>query len=56
MATMDTIQLHGSAPANFLDIGGRVDAAGVAHSLELVAEDERVRCCSYSRHNKSPRR
>ena len=29
MATMDIIQLHGGAPANFLDVGGGATAAQV---------------------------
>jgi succinyl-CoA synthetase beta subunit len=43
MATMDVIQLHGGAPANFLDIGGGAGADKVAAALRMVFSDTRVK-------------
>lgn len=43
MATMDLIQLHGGAPANFLDVGGGTTAAKVAQAFKLICADEQVR-------------
>lgn len=42
MATMDLIQLHGGAPANFLDVGGGTTAARVAEAFKLILSDARV--------------
>jgi succinyl-CoA synthetase beta subunit len=42
MATLDLIQLKGSRPANFLDIGGGANAAQMKKALEFVAADEQV--------------
>lgn len=43
MATMDMVQLHGGAPANFLDVGGGATAARVAEAFKLILSDARVR-------------
>jgi len=43
MATMDVIQLHGGAPANFLDIGGGAGADKVAAALRMVFSDPNVK-------------
>lgn len=43
MATMDLIQLHGGAPANFLDVGGGTTADKVAEAFKLITSDPRVR-------------
>jgi succinyl-CoA synthetase beta subunit len=43
MATMDLVQLHGGAPANFLDVGGGATAARVAEAFKLILSDPRVR-------------
>ena len=43
MATMDLIQLHGGAPANFLDVGGGTTAAKVAQAFKLICSDTNVR-------------
>ena len=42
MATMDTIQLAGGAPANFLDIGGGATPERVAKAFRLVLSDNKV--------------
>ena len=43
MATMDLVQLHGGAPANFLDVGGGTNAERVAEAFKLIVSDGRVR-------------
>jgi succinyl-CoA synthetase beta subunit len=43
MATMDLIQLHGGAPANFLDVGGTATAERVTAAFRLILSNERVR-------------
>ena len=43
MATMDLIQLHGGAPANFLDVGGGTTADKVAEAFKLILSDTKVR-------------
>ncbi|MCG5534504.1 ADP-forming succinate--CoA ligase subunit beta [Ectothiorhodospira mobilis] len=43
MATMDLIQLHGGAPANFLDVGGGTTAARVSEAFKLILSDDAVR-------------
>ena len=43
MATMDLIQLHGGAPANFLDVGGGTTADKVAEAFKLILSDPKVR-------------
>ena len=42
MATMDLVQLYGSAPANFLDVGGGTTAARVAEAFKLILSDPKV--------------
>ena len=42
MATLDTIQLHGGKPANFLDVGGGASMAKVAAALDIVFSDPEV--------------
>jgi succinyl-CoA synthetase beta subunit len=43
MATMDLVQLHGGAPANFLDVGGGATAQRVAEAFKLILSDPKVR-------------
>lgn len=43
MATMDIIQLHGSAPANFLDVGGSATKEKVAEGFRIILSDSRVK-------------
>ncbi len=43
MATMDIIQLKGSSPANFLDVGGTVTAERVTAAFKLILSDENVK-------------
>jgi len=43
MATMDLVQLHGGAPANFLDVGGGATAERVAEAFKLILSDPKVR-------------
>jgi succinyl-CoA synthetase beta subunit len=43
MATMDIIKLHGGEPANFLDVGGSVTAAGAVEAFRIILADARVR-------------
>lgn len=42
MATLDTIQLHGGEPANFLDVGGGASMDKVAAALDIVLSDPGV--------------
>jgi succinyl-CoA synthetase beta subunit len=42
MATLDTIQLYGGNPANFLDVGGGASAGKMAAALNIVLSDPRV--------------
>ena len=42
MATMDVIQLHGGAPANFLDVGGGATAERVTRAFELILSNPKV--------------
>jgi succinyl-CoA synthetase beta subunit len=42
MATMDIIQLHGGAPANFLDVGGGATAEKVAEAFKIILSDPQV--------------
>jgi succinyl-CoA synthetase beta subunit len=42
MATMDLIQLHGGAPANFLDVGGGATKERVAAAFKLILSNPRV--------------
>ena len=43
MATMDIIKLYGAEPANFLDVGGGVDADKVAAAFKIITADPRVK-------------
>jgi succinyl-CoA synthetase beta subunit len=43
MATMDIIQLHGGAPANFLDVGGSATKEKVAEGFRIILSDPNVR-------------
>lgn len=43
MATMDIIKLHGSSPANFLDVGGNVQEEQVLRAFQILVADPNVR-------------
>jgi succinyl-CoA synthetase beta subunit len=43
MATMDIVQLHGGAPANFLDVGGGASADQVTKAFRIILEDPAVK-------------
>jgi len=43
MATMDLIQLHGGAPANFLDVGGGATAETVTKAFKIILADHNVK-------------
>jgi len=43
MATMDMIQLHGGAPANFLDVGGSATKEKVAEGFKILLSDRKVK-------------
>jgi succinyl-CoA synthetase beta subunit len=43
MATMDIIKLHGSEPANFLDVGGSVTAEGAIEAFKIILSDSKVK-------------
>jgi len=43
MATMDIIKLAGSAPANFLDVGGGASVERVAAAFRILMSDSKVR-------------
>ena len=42
MATMDIIKLKGSAPANFLDVGGSATKEKVTEAFEIILSDKAV--------------
>jgi succinyl-CoA synthetase beta subunit len=42
MATMDLIQLHGGAPANFLDVGGGATPERVSEAFKLILSNSSV--------------
>lgn len=42
MATMDIIQLYGSMPANFLDVGGGATAEAVKEAFKIIISDSKV--------------
>lgn len=42
MATMDIIKLHGSSPANFLDVGGNVNEEQVLRAFQILVADPKV--------------
>ena len=43
MATMDIVKLHGGEPANFLDVGGGVTAAGAIEAFRIILADPNVK-------------
>ena len=43
MATMDIIKSYGGAPANFMDVGGGVNAEKVTAAFELILQDPNVK-------------
>jgi succinyl-CoA synthetase beta subunit len=43
MATMDVIQLYGSAPANFLDVGGGATKENVTAAFKIILSDPKVK-------------
>lgn len=43
MATMDTIQLHGGKPANFLDVGGGTTREKVSAAFKILVSDKNVK-------------
>jgi succinyl-CoA synthetase beta subunit len=43
MATMDVIKLHGSSPANFLDVGGGATREKVTAAFKILLSDRQVR-------------
>ncbi len=43
MGTMDTIQLAGGQPANFLDVGGGASAGQVTAAFRIILSDPKVR-------------
>jgi len=43
MATMDIIKLSGSAPANFLDVGGGASAEQVKNAFRILTSDPQVK-------------
>ncbi len=42
MGTMDVIQLHGGAPANFLDVGGGASKENVTAAFKILLSDRHV--------------
>ena len=43
MATMDIIKLYGSAPANFLDVGGGASKDKVTEAFKIITSDPKVK-------------
>jgi succinyl-CoA synthetase beta subunit len=43
MASMDVIQMHGSSPANFLDVGGGATKENVTAAFRILLSDEKVK-------------
>lgn len=43
MATLDIIQLHGSSPANFLDVGGGANKEKVTAAFKIILQDPNVK-------------
>lgn len=43
MATMDIIKLHGSMPANFLDVGGAASSERVEQAFKILLSDQNVK-------------
>ncbi|MBN1886440.1 MAG: ADP-forming succinate--CoA ligase subunit beta [Thermoflexales bacterium] len=48
MTTMDLVQLFGSQPANFLDIGGGATAERVAAALRIILSDPNVKAVLFN--------
>lgn len=42
MATLDTVQLYGGAPGNFLDLGGGADPESIEKAVNFVYSDRRI--------------
>ncbi|WP_026970286.1 ADP-forming succinate--CoA ligase subunit beta [Aliagarivorans marinus] len=42
MGTMDIVQLHGGAPANFLDVGGGATKERVTEAFKIILSDDAV--------------
>lgn len=40
---MDIIQLHGGAPANFLDVGGNASEEQVIEAFKILTSDKQVK-------------
>lgn len=43
MGTMDTVKIHGGAPANFLDVGGGATKERVAEAFKIILSDSNVK-------------
>jgi succinyl-CoA synthetase beta subunit len=43
MSTMDIIKLHGSEPANFLDVGGSASQEAVQNAFRILVSDPKVK-------------
>ena len=43
MGTMDTVKLYGGSPANFLDVGGGVNAEAVSEAFRIILLDTNVK-------------
>ncbi len=43
MATLDIIKLHGSSPANFLDVGGGANKEKVTEAFKIILKDPNVK-------------
>jgi len=43
MATMDIVKVHGSTPANFLDVGGGATKEKVAEAFKIILADPKVK-------------
>lgn len=43
LATMDTIQLHGGSPANFLDVGAGATQTKVTEAFKIIVSDPHVK-------------
>lgn len=43
MATMDIINLYGSSPANFLDVGGSANKEQVMNAFKIILSDDNVK-------------
>ena len=43
IGTMDIVQLHGGAPANFLDVGGGATKERVVEAFKIILSDENVK-------------